>query len=160
MGSELWHGLNNITRVYINEFDCVPRLPSCKAWVFEVLPRIAGKSVGPFGVHFGGPVTAVLEKLKTYWGVISEYRHVGRLMFISDGLDHAMCFDSIPDPTAPHHAPLAKKPEESVVRTKIDEQQPGFIVTHHSAYPEVVHQLQAAADASAALPRRGGKPRR
>ena len=145
VGSELWQRLNSIARVYINEYDCVPRLPSCEAWLFEVLSRLAGVSVGPFAVNFGGPVRKVLEKVQKNWAVISAYRHVGRLLFISDGLDHAMCLDSFPDPTAPHHPPLALKPEDSVVEVEgvaIDEERPGFVVTHHSAYPEVLHQLQ------------------
>jgi len=83
-----WQKLNEITSVYVNSWDCVPRAPSCEGWVFDVLPaalpsvtalKIGGLSIG---VKAGGQI---LEKFVPHKDIFSEYDIVGTLVFVRTG---------------------------------------------------------------------------
>ena len=94
--NELWRSLNEVATVYVNEFDAIPRLPSCERWVFDAVPSIA---------HVSAEQAAYLREK---WSSLEKYRHIGRLLFIGDGRDHAMRVHeaaSDEQSTAPHMAP-------------------------------------------------------
>lgn len=79
----LWRALNEVTTVFVNSYDIVPRLPSCVDWLGEALPHCLSKSVGP--VTLSVDPRAKLEKVVQQHGdLMRAYRPIGTLAFISE----------------------------------------------------------------------------
>ena len=82
--SPLWQQLNDITRVYVREWDLVPRLPSCKSWIDAILNT--SKSIGPFKLKLSASSQEKLRKVvQENMGVMQHYRQVGRVVFVNVG---------------------------------------------------------------------------
>ena len=131
-----WLALNGLATVYVNQWDLVPRLPSCKNWLLGVAtdPHLVGVRKGPFFVRVNvqQKVTAAIEK---HWGVLSQCRHIGSVMFISAWCSGAMrvesCDPLLDDPGAVCHEALWQAPPN------VDE----FVILQHQEYPVVTEQL-------------------
>jgi hypothetical protein len=84
--TKLWSSLGKRTVSFVHAWDCVPRLPSCERYVFDVLtaPEVTGKHIG-FGVHVG-IVTRnfVKEHIKPIWGTLSGYSPCGTIVCFDD----------------------------------------------------------------------------
>ena len=130
--NELWRSLNEVATVYVNEFDAIPRLPSCERWVFDAVPSIA---------HVSAEQTAYLREK---WSSLEKYRHIGRLLFIGDGRDHAMRVHeaaSDEQSTAPHMAPQPSALAATAADLQVRGAKPGMLVAHHFGYSAVTAQL-------------------
>merc|ERR1711988_38390 len=83
-----WQKLNEITTVYVNSWDCVPRAPSCHGWVFNVLPAalpsVTALKIGRLsvGVKAAGQI---IDQFAPHKDVFSEYDIVGTLVFVRTG---------------------------------------------------------------------------
>jgi pimeloyl-ACP methyl ester carboxylesterase len=130
--NELWRSLNEVATVYVNEFDAIPRLPSCERWVFDAVPSIA---------HVSAEQAAYLREK---WSSLEKYRHIGRLLFIGDGRDHAMRVHeaaSNEQSTAPHMAPQPLLLAATAADLQVRGAKPGMLVAHHFDYSAVTAQL-------------------
>jgi hypothetical protein len=83
-----WQKLSEITSVYVNSWDCVPRTPSCSGWLFNVvpaaLPSIAALKIG--GVSVGIKASSkVIEQFAPHKEIFSDYDMVGSLVFVRTG---------------------------------------------------------------------------
>lgn len=84
----LWQKLNEMSTLYINEWDMVPRLPSCQNWLFKLLPeslphKLALK-IGLLHIGFKGGGAAI-DKFFKNKEVFADYDAVGRLVFLRQG---------------------------------------------------------------------------
>lgn len=84
----LWQKLNELSTAYINEWDMVPRLPSCQNWLFNLLPdslphKLAVK-FGALHIGFKGGGAAIEHFFKSK-EVFADYDAVGRLVFMRQG---------------------------------------------------------------------------
>jgi len=109
-----WQKLNEITSVYVNSWDCVPRMPSCPGWLFNVvpaaLPSLAAFKIGglSIGVKASGKV---IEKFAPHKEIFSEYDMVGTLVFVRTGSRKAVvmpCTD-----TGEYRELLSKEPPKA-----------------------------------------------
>jgi hypothetical protein len=132
LGTKLWQDLSQITRLYVNEFDIVPRLPSCKSWVDDVAPQLLGLSIGPFCISLSKDLVG--KQVEKFWRLISKYRHVGWIFFISDGCDQAMGYDAAEDIAMEK---LGALPKDIAIRDKVNFASLHFVVDHHSFYPDL-----------------------
>lgn len=142
LGCKLWGALGAIARVYVNEFDVIPRLPSCRSWVFDVVPRVLGLTLGP--LRIGLDKSWLEDKFGSRFSLFGYVRHAGLLFFISYGCDEAECWKADSEDAMSR---LDKKPEEIVDRRfnvnllNVNFFCPQFIITHHLAYHEVTAPL-------------------
>lgn len=95
-----WQKLDEITTVYVNSWDCVPRLPSCSNWLFSVLPAalpsVASVKFGgvKVGVKAGGQV---IEQFAPHKDAFSDYDVVGTLAFVREGSRQIVLVPGAPD---------------------------------------------------------------
>lgn len=86
--NKLWQKLNEVTTVYVNGWDCVPRLPSCTNWLFDVVPRSLPETlalqVGKMRLGINGG-QKLLEQFAHNKGIFSDFDVVGSLVFLRGG---------------------------------------------------------------------------
>lgn len=136
-GRKLWDALSAVSRVYVNEFDMIPRLPSCRSWVFDVIPRVMGLQFGPLRVNLDKSLLE--DNFGSRFSLFGNVRHAGLLFFISDGCSTAESWKAESEDAMSR---LDKAPEEIVDKNfNVNFFCPQYIITHHLAYHEVTAQL-------------------
>lgn len=143
--SGLWCRLNAIQTVFINQWDIVPRLTSCRKWVYEVLQSedVMKKKSGPFTVKYIDGRNLTKGTLEKVWKKLEHFRHVGILVFLGtakstldlqyDERRYAAKVMRLYDENSANKAFefLSETPEPSGL----------FVVEHHSQYPAVTKAL-------------------
>jgi pimeloyl-ACP methyl ester carboxylesterase len=124
----LWLKMSTITTVYVNNFDVVPRLPSCsKEWKNAILGSMQSKTGSV--VHS----ERFTEWLK-FWDILDTmkaFRHIGTVVFLSIAKSKVKCF------------PVRASDIECWNLLRLPPSRFGiFIVqTHHSEYEQVFNTL-------------------
>lgn len=96
----IWQRLNGLTTVYVNGWDCVPRLPSCQNWIFSVvkgsLSEKTAIEVGPlrFGINAAGHI---IDKFEPHRAVFADFDVTGTLVFVRAGSRKAVVVPNTPD---------------------------------------------------------------
>eukprot|EP00931_Biecheleriopsis_adriatica_P115281 TRINITY_DN91093_c0_g1_i1.p1 TRINITY_DN91093_c0_g1~~TRINITY_DN91093_c0_g1_i1.p1 ORF type:complete len:839 (+),score=136.30 TRINITY_DN91093_c0_g1_i1:59-2575(+) len=84
----LWQKLDNITTVYVNGWDCVPRMPSCSNWLFDIVPRslpdALAVKIGALSIGING-FGRFIRKFASHKGIFDDYEVVGTLLFLRTG---------------------------------------------------------------------------
>eukprot|EP00933_Yihiella_yeosuensis_P031992 TRINITY_DN25578_c0_g1_i1.p1 TRINITY_DN25578_c0_g1~~TRINITY_DN25578_c0_g1_i1.p1 ORF type:complete len:884 (-),score=129.52 TRINITY_DN25578_c0_g1_i1:277-2928(-) len=131
---ELWQRLNELTTVYVNAWDTVPRLPACSNWLFDVLPRALphklSLKVGAFeiGVKAGGKA---IQAFYPHRGIFADYGVVGTLVFMRHNSRKVVVIENT-DPGMQQQA-LEVAPREVA----------GFVVEDHdsAAYAQILARV-------------------
>ena len=86
-----WQKLNAMAVLYVNAWDIVPRLPSCDAWLNDVLPSAAlsenrrlATAAKVLGYDLSGKIAHMLETLGPLKAQMKDYDIVGTLYFVSE----------------------------------------------------------------------------
>lgn len=120
---EIWCELRDRATLLVNAWDIIPRLPSSKAWVFDILTsaKVIGAPVG-FGVKVGipGAAGAVRRSLMAAWGLLSIYGVCGTLVFI--------------DEAAPGKVMCVSDDESQSILWKIPPFPGHFVIAQHSIF--------------------------
>ena len=135
--SELWGRLNEVTTLYVNGFDVVPRLPSCneewKETLVGLVPSLTReKSYGAFELH----IDELLENMGVWktFQQMGDFRHVGKLVFATT--DETRRKRMMVDANGPGGDDEGWK--LLTIRTECSG---GFIIKHHKEYPEVLNSF-------------------
>lgn len=116
----LWNSLKAVSTCVVNSWDVIPRLPSCEAWMFRVIPspKVSG--------WFMATEAQVEKHLRPVWPSLCAYDSCGTLVFLDASAPGSVIIvdsDSGEDPRS--HRPFIELAPEP----------PGaFIVAHHSVY--------------------------
>eukprot|EP00931_Biecheleriopsis_adriatica_P069393 TRINITY_DN43249_c0_g1_i1.p1 TRINITY_DN43249_c0_g1~~TRINITY_DN43249_c0_g1_i1.p1 ORF type:complete len:862 (+),score=171.86 TRINITY_DN43249_c0_g1_i1:23-2587(+) len=84
----IWQKLNDVTTVYVNNWDVIPRMPSFSNWLFDVLPRSLPDKMSislgslQIGLKAGGEA---IKEFASHKGIFADYDHVGKVVFIQQG---------------------------------------------------------------------------
>lgn len=109
----IWKRMNELSILYVNAFDIIPRMPSCEDWVFEVLPMCGAftKKIGALKVGLENKVTEfVADKFRPQFVEMEKYDTVGTLVHIGTGSRAAGVHPNTPDGS--HRRVLSKKPTQ------------------------------------------------
>ncbi|CAE7520837.1 yiaY [Symbiodinium sp. CCMP2592] len=112
--ARLWQKLSSITQHWVHDWDPVPRLPLCKAWLTDVLPNLKLEVVR--GVRVG-VAQKYVEKLKLNYDetrapVLESYDVVGDLLLVSKDTTSAL---RAREGAAPLKELLSEKPPQAVM---------------------------------------------
>jgi hypothetical protein len=136
--NKVWNELNLITTIYINEYDVVPRLPSCHKEWRETLKKGPQKPLSRF-IQIHGHALSDTESTWQMFERLDRFRHVGKLVFTArneSGITNYRVHDAIaPDGTDGHGWDVLRKPPAWSGT---------FIIENHNEYPQVLHSLLQA----------------
>ena len=133
-----WRNLHSITQHWVHDWDPVPRLPLCKAWLVDVLPKLKQEVVK--GVRVGLAESCV-ERLRQNYDrtkarMLEKYDVVGKVVLVSLASDLA----------------LGASQDVASLRRLLGEKPPGSIMTFGRlfAYHSMEDYLQIARKLSSA----------
>ena len=113
--SQLWQRLQAITQHWVHAWDPVPRLPLCRDWLVDVLPKLKCEVLGG-GIKLGMAHEYVAGLQRNYNAanaqMLEKYDVVGEILMVSLTSDVAYC---APESAGPLKELLAQKPPESVM---------------------------------------------
>ncbi|CAE7520802.1 yiaY [Symbiodinium sp. CCMP2592] len=109
-----WRNLHSITQHWVHDWDPVPRLPLCKTWLVDVLPKLKQEVVT--GVRLGIAERCV-ERLRQNYDrtkarMLEKYDVVGKVVLVSLGSD--LAFGATQD-VASLKGLLGEKPPGSIM---------------------------------------------
>lgn len=121
----LWQKLNALSTLYINEWDMVPRLPSCQNWLFNLLPdslpHKLAVNIGALHIGFKGGGAAIEHFFKSK-EVFADYDACGQLVFMRQGSRKVFSVDNTDEGI--HWELLSTEPPEAG----------SFIIDNHDVF--------------------------
>ena len=136
--SILWQKLNSITQHWVHDWDPVPRLPLCKTWLTDVLPKLKYEVIQ--GVRIGIAQKYIqalqLHCTETRARLLEPYDVVGEVVLVSKATSMAL---HASEGSAALKELLGEKPPESVMT-------PSKLFVYHSMedYLQIAHKLTAS----------------
>lgn len=98
--NRIWQKMNEITSLYVNRYDAIPRLPSCEQWVFETIPRcgVFRKSLGALTIDCERKISEfVADIVRPAWPKLQEFDTVGTVLVIMAGSRTAHVYPNLLD---------------------------------------------------------------
>lgn len=135
----LWSKLNDVSKVSINDWDIVPRLPSCERWMRDVATK---GSIVLESIQFDLNAGRVMDKILRSIHSMTAYRHVGELVFLGAGRDGVLRL-RVYDPTRADPEPTAPDEEGNELTAfqwlEMTPETPDlFVVEHHRGYADLL----------------------
>ncbi|CAE7520854.1 unnamed protein product [Symbiodinium sp. CCMP2592] len=134
----LWWTLNSITQHWVHDWDPVPRLPLCKAWLTGVLPKLKQEVVRGLRVGIARKYIQALHQHcnDTRAKLLEHYDVVGEIVLVSKAT--SVAFRASKGSAALKEL-LCEKPPESVMT-------PSKLFAYHSMedYLHIAHKLTAS----------------
>ena len=134
--SILWQKLNSITQHWVHDWDPVPRLPLCKTWLTDVLPKLKYEVIQGVRIGIAQKYIQALQQHydETRAKLLERYDVVGEVVLVSKAT--SVAFRASAGSAA---LMLGEKPPESVMT-------PSKLFAYHSMedYLQIAHKLTAS----------------
>ncbi|CAE7715287.1 unnamed protein product [Symbiodinium sp. CCMP2456] len=133
-----WGKLNSITLHWVHDWDPVPRLPLCKAWMTDVLPKLKYEVIHGVRLGIAQKYIQALQQHcnETRAKLLERYDVVGEIVLVSKATDVAL---RASERSAASKELFCEKPPESVMT-------PSKLFAYHSMndYLQIAHKLTAS----------------
>ena len=134
----LWCKLDSISQHWVHDWDPVPRLPLCKTWLVDVLPKLKQEVVTGLKVGIGQKYIQALRQTfdETKAKLLERYDVVGEVVLVSKATSVALHASEV---SAALKELLGEKPPESVMTLST-------LFAYHSMedYLQIAHKLMAS----------------
>ncbi|CAE7946486.1 unnamed protein product [Symbiodinium sp. KB8] len=134
---KLWCTLDSITQHWVHDWDPVPRLPLCKTWLTDVLPKLKQEVVTGLRVGIAQKYIQALQRHydETRAKLLERYDIAGEVVLVSKATSVAL---RASEGSAASKELLGEKPPESVMtRSKL------FAYHSMEDYLQIAHKLTA-----------------
>ena len=139
---KLWCTLDSITQHWVHDWDPVPRLPVCKTWLFDALPKLKQEVVTGLRVGIGQKYIQALRQTfdetndETKAKLLERYDVVGEVVLVSKATSVALHASEV---SAALKELLGERPPKSVMT-------PSTLFAYHSMedYLQIAHKLMAS----------------
>ena len=135
---KLWCTLDSITQHWVHDWDPVPRLPLCKTWLVDVLPKLKQEVVTGLRLGIAQKYIQALQQNydETRAKPLERYDVVGEVVLVSKATSMAL---HASEGSAASKELLGEKPPESVMT-------PSKLFAYHSMedYLQIAHKLTAS----------------
>ena len=135
---KLWCTLDSITQHWVHDWDPVPRLPLCKTWLTDVLPKLKQEVVTGLRVGIAQKYIQALQRHydETRAKLLERYDIAGEVVLVSKATSVAL---RASEGSAASKELLGEKPPESVMtRSKL------FAYHSMEDYLQIAHKLTAS----------------